>query len=253
MENLVTKLHGQMILAIKNSVTQKRIGIAFSGGVDSSLLAKVCSDLGFQVTLLTVGFEGSHDIGFSKKIAGLLNLEHVAYHIPEGEFPAVARKIREMIGTDNLSWNENCIAFHYVSELAKRHCLETVLTSNGIDELFCGYNAYREAVEGGRQSIMDMMESKLANERDMMMAVNRISSRFGVRILQPLLRQEFIEFAKSIPVEEKIRGKDDLVRKHIVRQLALSIGVPQEAALKRKKALQYGSNIHKNLTRVRQT
>jgi len=44
----------QMQNAIKETVLEKKIGIAFSGGVDSSLTAKICSDLGYQVILLTI-------------------------------------------------------------------------------------------------------------------------------------------------------------------------------------------------------
>ncbi|MDE1862885.1 MAG: asparagine synthase [Thaumarchaeota archaeon] len=253
MPSLLSKLHEQVVSAIGNTAKPQRIGIAFSGGVDSSLLAKVCSDLGFEVILLTVGFEGSHDIEFSKKIASILKLKHVIYPITGGEFHDVASEVRGAIGTDNLSWNENCIAFHYVSKLAKKHGISMVLTANGIDELFCGYNAYREVVEEGKEAIMELMESKLANEVEMMKAVNRISSKYYVKILQPLLSAGFVEFAKSVPIKEKIRGRDDLVRKHIIRQLALSVGVPEEAALKRKKALQYGSLIHKNLLRLGKT
>lgn len=253
MANLVEKLHEQMIRAIGNTAGLQKIGIAFSGGVDSTLLAKICSDMGFGITLLTIGFEGSHDIEFSKKIAGLLKMEHATYEIPKGQFENVAREVREEIKTENLSWNENCIAFHYVSMLAKKHGIGIVLTANGIDELFCGYNGYRDVVEGGEQAVMRLLESKLENEKNMMKAVNAISSKFGVRILQPLLSEEFIKFAKSVPLSEKIKNKDDLVRKHLVRQLALSVGVPDESAMKRKKALQYGSLIHKNLVKIRKT
>ena len=38
-----------------------------------------------------------------------------------------------------------------------------------------------------------------------------------------------------------------MLRKHAIRDLALEIGVPEISARKRKKALQYGTLIHKNL------
>lgn len=108
-------------------------------------------------------------------------------------------------------------------------------------------------MEEGEDAVLRLMESKLDNETRMMKAVNKVSSRFGVTILQPLLSENFIKFAKPIPLGDKIRGRDDLERKHIVRELALHVGVPSESALKPKKALQYGSQIHKNLMKIRKT
>ncbi|MGI0074015.1 MAG: asparagine synthase C-terminal domain-containing protein [Nitrosotalea sp.] len=249
----IIKLHEQMKRSIKNSTNSKKIGIAFSGGVDSSVLAKICSNIGYEILLLTVGFEGSHDIEFSNSIATMLQYKHVIDIISFKSFSETARKIRQTIQTENLSWSENCIAFYYVSKLAKNNGIETVLTSNGIDELFCGYNAYREAIDEGENAVIMLMNKKLDNEIQMMTAVNTISSEFDVTILQPFLSKEFIEFAKIIPIEEKIKDKDDLVRKHIIRKLALTIGIPKESALKRKKALQYGSLIHKNFMKVKKT
>jgi len=237
--------------SIQKTVNDKKIGIAFSGGVDSSLLAKLCTDLGYDVTLLTIGFADSHDIQFSKEISYLLGYEHKIEKISSKIFPEIVEQIRKAIKTDNLSWNENCIAFYFVSKLAKRCGIDKVLTANGIDELFCGYNAYRDAIKHGSDGVMKMMESKIENEINMMKTVNTIASEFGVKILQPFLLKEFVNFTKKIPIEEKIHGSDDLMRKHIVRDLALKIEVPKESAFKRKKALQYGSLIHKALMKIK--
>jgi asparagine synthase (glutamine-hydrolysing) len=245
------KLHKKMNESIQKTTDKKKIGIAFSGGVDSSLLAKLCTDLGYDVTLLTIGFVDSHDIQFSKEISHLFGYEHKIEKILSKIFPKVVEQVKKTIKTDNLSWNENCIAFYFISKLAKRNGIDEVFTANGIDELFCGYNAYRDAIKNGRDSVMNLMESKIENELNMMKAVNIIALEFDVKILQPFLSKEFIKFAKKIPIEEKIHGPDDLMRKHIVRDLALRIGVPKEAAFKRKKALQYGSLIHKTLMKIK--
>ena len=247
----LNKLHQYMIKSIQKVVADKKIGVSFSGGVDSSLLAKICNDLGYEITLLTIGFEDSHDVKHSKEIAKMFGYNHKIGKISPKTFPELSKKINKIIKTDNLSWNENCIAFYHVAKLAKRYGITKVLTANGIDELFCGYNAYRDAIKHGSDSVMNMMESKIENELNMMKAVNTIASEFGVKILQPFLSKEFVNFAKKIPIEEKIHGPDDLMRKHIVRDLALKIEVPKEAAFKRKKALQYGSLIHKALMKIR--
>ena len=240
---------------IKNSISEtvkvKKIGIAFSGGVDSTLISKICSDMNYDITLLTIGFPESHDILFAKEVNEYLKYPHHILEIDSDTFPSVSSKINQTIQTDNLSWNENCIAFYYVSKLATSLELDTVITANVIDELFCGYNAYREAFSGGESKINKVMLAKLDNELKMMKAVNLIASEFGVKILQPLLSPEFIKYAKTIPVSEKIHDSEDLYRKHIIRKLAGEIKVPELSCTKRKKALQYGSKIHKALLKTR--
>ena len=251
MEPKIQKLFDYVKNSISTTVPSKKIGIAFSGGVDSALIAKICSDMNYEITLLTIGFSESHDILFAKKVNSLLKYPHHVLEIDQETFQIISSKIYQIINNDNLSWNENCIAFHYVSQLAQSLEIDTVITANGIDELFCGYNAYREAFSGGESKILEVMESKLDNELKMMKAVNLIASEFGVSILQPLLSPEFVNYAKTIPLCEKILGSADLYRKHIIRNLASTIGVPEISCTKRKKAMQYGSKIHKALLKTR--
>ncbi len=237
--------------AIKKTMPKKRIGIAFSGGVDSTLMSKIINDLEYDVTLLTIGFSESHDILFAKEVNEQLQLPHKILEIDGETFEKISSEINKKIQTDNLSWNENCIAFYYVSKLAQSLKIDTVITANGIDELFCGYNAYRDVISQGEPAVNELMDQKLDNELKMMMAVNLISSEFGVQILQPLLSQEFVAFAKSVPISEKILDPEDLMRKHAIRKLAADIGVPEISYTKRKKALQYGTKIHKKLLKTR--
>ena len=237
--------------AIKENVSSKKIGVAFSGGVDSTLISKICHDLDYDITLLTIGFSESPDILFAKQVNEKLHYAHQILEIDTQTFPKISSEIYDEIQTDNLSWNENCIAFYYVSKLSRSLGLDEVVTANGIDELFCGYNAYREAFLSGEEKIHELMDSKIENEIKMMKAVNKIASKFNVKIIQPLLSTNFITFAKTIPISEKIHSSEDLLRKHAIRKLAAQIGVPEVSYTKRKKALQYGSKIHKELLKTR--
>ena len=243
----------EMQNAVKSTVSDNKIGVAFSGGVDSTLLAKLLKDMDYDVNLLTVGFHESHDINFALEVNQILDYQHNILEIDPITFKEISLEIHSIIKTDNLSWNENSIAFYYVSKLAQENGLTTVVTANGIDELFCGYNAYRDAISIGENEVIEMMNSKLENEKQMMVAVNNVCSKFRVQIIQPLLFPSFIEFAKKIPISEKIHGSDDLMRKHVIRNLAIDCDVPEISARKKKKALQYGSQIHKALLKSRKT
>ena len=241
----MTDLKQALCDAVSGNAPEARIAVAFSGGVDSSLLARICRDLGKQATLLTVGFAGSHDIGFAKGIAAKMGMEHRMLEIDYSDFRANLPRVRQAIRCENTSHIENCIAYFYISKLAKQNGLEIVLSANGCDELFCGYDGYRRAYGGGEAAIMKLMGEKIANEFALMAEIATVAGQFGVEVRQPFLSSRFIEFAKAIPVDQKIRGPDDMIRKHALRQAALSMGVPEESAMKPKKALQYGSSIHK--------
>ena len=247
------QLLSEMENVVKGTISDEKVGVAFSGGVDSTLLAKLVKDMGYDVHLLTIGFHDSHDINFAKEVNQLLNLPHSVLEIEPEKFKEVSDKIHQLIKSDNLSWNENSIAFYYVAELAQKNELKTVVTANGIDELFCGYNSYREAIETGEDEVVKMMNEKLKNEVEMMVAINTVTAEFGVKMVQPFLSPSFVDFAKRIPVSEKIHGPDDMKRKHSIRELAMDYGVPEVAAQKQKKALQYGSQIHKSLLKSRKT
>lgn len=243
---MLASLEKAIYEAVSRNAPESALGIAFSGGIDSAMLAVICSRLGKQLTLITTGFPGSHDLVFSKHISALLGFNQRTLVIEKEDFMKTLAYVRKVIPCDNTSHIENCLAYHYIATAAKQEGLQIVLSANGCDELFCGYNSYRLAFDKGPQGLSSLMEEKIANEYQLVGEISAITNELGITVRQPFLDPHFISFAKTIPLEFKIRGSDDMLRKHILRDFALSLGVPRESAMKPKKALQYGSLIHKN-------
>jgi asparagine synthase (glutamine-hydrolysing) len=243
----VVDLKNALVDAVTETVNEESsLAVAFSGGIDSSLLAQLCIDIGTKVTLLTVGFPGSPDIEFSKVIAKKLGVPHKLLELEKEDFHNKQRNIRQKLGCGNISHIENCIAFFYLGMLARQNGLGLILTANGCDELFCGYDRFRSIYEYGNARIMQLIHDKIENEVILMKKVESIITEFGIKAKHPFLSEKFISVALKISIDNKIKGNYDLIRKHILREVAVMIGVPQEAAAKPKKALQYGSLIHKN-------
>jgi asparagine synthase (glutamine-hydrolysing) len=241
--------------ALHNAVSENisethKVAVAFSGGIDSCLLAKLCDNLRKQTTLVTIGFPSSHDINFSKSMASKMDMDHKVYEIDYSDFEEKLWDVRQVIRCSKISHIENCIAYFYVSRLAKQNDLNIVLSANGCDELFCGYDRYRKVYCNGEAEMNRLMEVCLANEFALIEEIKTVSAQLGIQIQQPFLSSKFVQFAQAIPIDQKIKGPDDMIRKHILREVAIALGVPEESAMKPKKALQYGSSIHKHFKKV---
>jgi asparagine synthase (glutamine-hydrolysing) len=247
-----SELSRKIISAVKNCiVTGENFGIAFSGGIDSALLAKVSRDIyKDNAILFSIGFPFSHDLEFSRKIAHELNMKHFTYEIQNEEFRNILQKVIDTIACNNISHIENCIAFYFIALLSIQNNCKLVLTANGFDELFCGYDKYRQIILHGSKRLKSFMAQRIINELTLVSEINKITQEFDVKIEQPFLAQRFIDYAIKIPIEKKIHGPSDNLRKHIIREIAISLNVPKEAAMKPKKALQYGTLIHKNLSKI---
>lgn len=222
-----------------------KIGIAFSGGIDSTLLAMICKNMNIDTTLLTVGFPDSNDIEFSKSISHKINMNHKILEIDKGDLAVITKKIKNEISCSNTSHIENCIAFSYIARLASKNDTSVVLTANGFDELFCGYNNFRFIFNQGSDTINKTIESKILKELELASEIKQVAKEYRVNILQPFLSKGFISVAMKFPIYNKIVSNDDVLRKHIIRKIALSFDLPPEVISRRKKAIQYSSLIHK--------
>ena len=243
-ENLKKKIYESV-----ENIDVKKIGIAFSGGVDSSLLAKVCKDVGKDVELFTVGFGKDFDVKAALSAAEELGLFDFFEIVSVEEVEKTLKKILPVIEYKKIAGLSTSIGFYHVLKLATERKIKFLISANGADELFCGYNKYTEFFPSKRK-IKKYMEDIVKIAEHDKIQVQKLALTFGIKYDTPLLKKEIVEFAKTIPLEMKIKSKDDNVRKRIVRELAMDIGLPAEVAMRPKKAFQYSSGAMKAIRKL---
>ncbi len=129
----------------KDSVTAHKIadvevGSFLSSGVDSSYVAAVANvDKTF-----TVGFgtdEKYNEIGWAKRFSRAIGKENFSHVITQQEYWDVLPTIQYHM--DEPLADPSCIALYFVCKLAAEQ-VKVVLSGEGADELFGGYNVYSE-------------------------------------------------------------------------------------------------------------
>ena len=71
-------------------------------------------------------------------------------------------------------------------------CRSSTVAANGIDELFCGYDAYRRMEDQSEVAILSAMDAKIKNELSMMQKISEIIQDTKVQIMQPLLAEDLL-------------------------------------------------------------
>ncbi|MDR2168059.1 MAG: asparagine synthase (glutamine-hydrolyzing) [Clostridiales bacterium] len=115
------------------------IGSFLSSGVDSSLLA---ARFGGAATF-TVGFDfdGYNEIPYAQELSQDLGIENHSKVISTAEYWDCLGKIQYHM--DEPLADPAAVALYFVSQVAKDH-VKGVLSGEGADELFGGYNIYQE-------------------------------------------------------------------------------------------------------------
>jgi asparagine synthase (glutamine-hydrolysing) len=119
------------------------LGLFLSGGIDSSGLAALMAPMVKEpIRTFAVGFSDpeANELAYARLAASSVGAEHRDVVVAPSEFFGAL---------PNLVWHEDepiafpsSVPLYFVSRLAREH-VKVVLTGEGADELFLGYNRYR--------------------------------------------------------------------------------------------------------------
>lgn len=119
------------------------IGAFLSGGIDSSFIVSIAKEVNPKIKTFSVGFEtkGYSEIDIAKETAHHLDVENISYLISPEEFMNNLPKI--IWHMDDPLADPAAVPLYFLAREARKH-VKVALSGEGADELFGGYNIYRE-------------------------------------------------------------------------------------------------------------
>ncbi|MDF2567094.1 MAG: hypothetical protein K0R90_550 [Oscillospiraceae bacterium] len=125
-----------------HKISDVEVGSFLSSGVDSSYVAASANvDKTF-----TVGFDNEiyNEISYAKELSEYINVKNISKVITPEEYWSSLSKIQYHM--DEPLADPSAVALYFVCNIASEH-LKVVLSGEGADEIFGGYNVYKEPIE----------------------------------------------------------------------------------------------------------
>lgn len=236
----------------KHVADVEEVAIAFSGGLDSSLIAVAAKNCELKVLLVSVSLNNQAEIQFTKRAAEALDLPLRLETYEFNDVEAVVSPVLQMIGEPDAMKLSIAVPFYWTAETASKLGYKVLLAGQLGDELFGGYHRYlREYAEHGSEAVREAMRRDAASSYEMnFQSLSPVCARHGVELRLPFADQRVIDFALSLPVDLNIASAEDPLRKRVLRKTAQLMDLPEFIVNKPKKAIQYGTGVDKALRKL---
>ena len=239
-----------LITAVRKRVAglaEARIGVIFSGGIDSVLISKLLQREGKSVICYCTGTEESGDIIAARSVADDLGLELKTTIIEEGMVEEILPEIIQNVEESGLLQVEVAIPMYLAAKLAAEDNIKVMFTGQGADELFGGYPWYNDVLGnfGYLRLHEKLWEDLIFAYTDTLEREDKLTMAHSIELRAPYLDKHLIQTVMRISPKLKIQGKNDNLRKKVHREAAVELGVPPYISFRAKNPAQSGSGIHK--------
>ncbi len=154
-----------------NSVEQRlksdvEVGTLLSGGIDSSLISTIYSQISnYKINTFSVGYKTHKkysELPYARLLANSINSNHTALELTQKDFIKSLDEVFESLEEPHAD-PASIPLFHLTKEINKQG-IKTVLSGEGSDELFLGYDSYskflkyykfQETLTGEQYEFMD--------------------------------------------------------------------------------------------------
>jgi asparagine synthase (glutamine-hydrolysing) len=253
MQEAVETLQKLLESSVRNRVVGlQEVAVAFSGGLDSSLVAFLAKKCDLNVQLIHVSLENQHETEEARQAADELKLPLQTHLFREADVETAVARVVPLIEESDPIKAAVGVPFYWVAEKTAEAGFKALLAGQGADELFGGYQRYvNEYLAHGEAHVRKVMFNDVVHihesniERDV-----KICSFHDVELRLPFASCAIVDFALSLPVELKIERNADSLRKLVLRRVAENMGLAASITEKAKKAVQYSTGVNDALKKI---
>ncbi len=232
-----------------HKISDVEVGCFLSSGVDSSYVASCFKgDKTF-----TVGFDNNeyNEISYAQELSKEIGIENFHKVITPEEYWGILPTIQRIM--DEPLADPSAVALYFVSELASKH-VKVVLSGEGADELFGGYNIYKEPVDNAfyhklpkglrvlLSNIAQAIPFKFKGKNFLIRGAKTIEERFigNAYIFTPEQRKKLLRVTTNAvdptevtrPFYQKVSNKSDVTK---MQYLDMHMWLPGDILLKADK------------------
>jgi asparagine synthase (glutamine-hydrolysing) len=247
-EALLTGTRETLVRAVRQQMMgDVNVGVFLSGGLDSSLVAaiaaRIADERGRRLQTFAVGTEGSPDLAAARRVAEHLGCEHVEVTYTAAEALESLPNVVRAIESFDPGLVRSAVPNYMLARTTRQH-VKVVLTGEGADELFAGYDYMREFADAG--ALHDELERTVRSLHNLnLQRCDRVTMAHAVEARVPFLDRSVIAWALRIPPAEK-QGEPE---KRLLRE-AFEGWLPDELLWRAKAEFGDGSGARDVLARA---
>jgi asparagine synthase (glutamine-hydrolysing) len=233
-EVLVTSVQARMMADVP-------IGVFLSGGLDSSLVAAImarhAAETGRRVRSFAAGVDGSTDLRAARRVADHLGLEHHERVYDADEILDVLPQVVRSMEAYEPSLVRSAVPNYLLAELAANQ-VKVVLTGEGADEIFAGYDYLRDYTDADELRD-ELVRSILGLHNLNLQRCDRVTMAHGLEARVPFLDRDVIAVGQRVPIGWRLPGAEGQ-EKRILRE-AFEGWLPDDVLWRRKEQFGDGS------------